>query len=119
MVSKARLDLPLPLGPVMTVNSPRGRSRSIPLRLFWRAPRISTQPVSVGAVTQGFSAIFEPTEDYPITGTGSQIFGRVCSGAALSANDTRIWSNAGSGRDSAVATRTALDVLQAEPFRYF
>ena len=36
-------DLPLPLGPVMTVNFPSGRSRSIPLRLFWRAPRISMQ----------------------------------------------------------------------------
>src|SRR4051812_10400693 len=75
MVSKARLDLPLPLGPVMTVNSPSGRSKSIPLRLFWRAPRISTHPLSGGAVTQGFSAVVEPTEDYPITATRSQIFG--------------------------------------------
>src|SRR3954447_16470102 len=62
----------------MTVISPSGRSRSIPLRLFCRAPRISTQPVSAGAVTQGFSAIFEPTEDYPIERTGSQMWGGVC-----------------------------------------
>src|SRR3954471_11031972 len=74
MVSKARLDLPLPLGPVMTVNFPRGRSRSIPLRLFWRAPRISTQPRSGGAVTQGFWAVVEPTADYPIAGAPVQIF---------------------------------------------
>src|SRR3954454_24370582 len=58
----------------MTVNSPSGRSKSIPLRLFWRAPRISTQPRSGGAVTQGFSAAVEPTEDYPIARTPSQIF---------------------------------------------
>src|ERR1044072_4098636 len=74
MVSNARLDLPLPLGPVMTVSWPSGRSRSIPLRLFWRAPRISIQPLSGGAVTQGFSAVVEPTGDYPIAGTRSQIF---------------------------------------------
>src|SRR5215212_9165457 len=73
MVSKARLDLPLPLGPVITVSFPSGRSRSIPLRLFWRAPRISTQPLSGGAVTQGFSAVVEPTEDYPIARTRLQM----------------------------------------------
>src|SRR3954465_15422613 len=89
MVSKARLDLPLPLGPVMTVNLPSGRSKSIPLRLFWRAPRISTHPLSGGAVTQGFSAVVEPTEDYPITARRSQIFGEerwsasMCDGGAL------------------------------------
>src|SRR3954464_12664152 len=59
----------------MTVSSPSGRSRSIPLRLFWRAPRISTQPRSGGAVTHGFSAVVEPTGDYPIGGTRLQIFG--------------------------------------------
>src|SRR3954470_5509022 len=64
----------------MTVNFPNGRSRSIPLRLFWRAPRISTQPLSGGAVTQGFLAVVEPTEDYPIARTGSQIFGATCLG---------------------------------------
>src|SRR5438067_9063019 len=74
MVSKARLDLPLPLGPVMTLNFPSGRSRSIPLRLFWRAPRISTQPRSGGAVMHVFSAVVEPTGDYPIARTRSQIF---------------------------------------------
>src|SRR6185503_20115304 len=73
MVSKARLDLPLPLGPVITVNFPSGRSRSIPLRLFWRAPRISTQPRSGGAVRHGFSAVVEPTGDYPSEPTPSQI----------------------------------------------
>src|SRR4051812_15740692 len=83
MVSKARLDLPLPLGPVMTVNSPSGRSKSIPLRLFWRAPRISTQPLSGGAVTQGFSAVVEPTEDYPITARRSQIFGEERGSASI------------------------------------
>jgi len=43
------------------------------LRLFWRAPRISTQPLSGGAVRQGFSAVVEPTEDYPIARRRSQI----------------------------------------------
>jgi hypothetical protein len=75
MVSKARLDLPLPLGPVMTVNFPSGRSRSIPFRLFWRAPRISTQPRSGGAVTHVFSAVVEPTGDYPIARAWAQILG--------------------------------------------
>ena len=55
-------DFPLPLGPVMTVNSPSGRSRSIPLRLFWRAPRISTQPRSVGAVRSFFRLSSNPPE---------------------------------------------------------
>src|SRR5438874_13790225 len=57
----------------MTVSFPRGRWRSIPLRLFWRAPRISMQPRSGGAVTHGFSAVVEPTVDYPIARSGSQI----------------------------------------------
>src|SRR5437762_422658 len=65
MVSKARDDLPLPLGPVMTVNFPSARSRSTPLRLFWRAPRISMQPRSAGAITQFFASTFEPTGNYP------------------------------------------------------
>src|SRR4051812_11355038 len=59
----------------MTVSFPSGRSRSIPLRLFWRAPRISTQPLSGGAVTQGFSAVVELTEDYPIGESPLQIVG--------------------------------------------
>jgi hypothetical protein len=46
------------------------------LRLFWRAPRISTQPQSGGAVTHGFSAVVEPTGDYPIGQTALQIFDR-------------------------------------------
>src|SRR5580658_1705386 len=40
MVSKAREDLPEPLGPVTTFSFPSGRSRSKPFRLFWRTPRI-------------------------------------------------------------------------------
>src|SRR5438270_13872974 len=41
MVSKARLDLPLPLSPVMTMSRSRGRERSKPLRLCSRAPWMS------------------------------------------------------------------------------
>ena len=81
MVSKASDDFPLPLGPVMTVNSPSGKSRSIPLRLFCRAPRISTQPRSGGAETRFFSTIFEPTGDNPRCRTGSQIFARTRDGS--------------------------------------
>src|ERR1700736_1458072 len=73
MVSKARLDLPDPLGPVITVNFPSGRSTSTPLRLFWRAPRISTHPRSAGAVTHFFSATFEPTGNNPRWHNNSQI----------------------------------------------
>src|SRR6186997_1767273 len=82
MVSNARLDLPLPLGPVMTVIWPSGRSRSIPLRLFWRAPRISTQPRSGGAVRHGFSVAVEPTADYPIERGDAQISGPNCRSVA-------------------------------------
>src|ERR1700730_10858850 len=73
MVSKARLDLPLPLGPVTTVNFPNGRSTSTPLRLFWRAPRISMQVAAATAVRHFFSATFEPTGDYPRCARKSQI----------------------------------------------
>src|SRR6187397_2590946 len=73
MVSKARLDFPLPLGPVTTVIFPSGRSRLIPLRLFWRAPRISIEPHSVSTVRDDFSAIFEPTGDYPVDHCSTQI----------------------------------------------
>src|SRR5437762_10212218 len=73
MVSKASEDFPLPLGPVTTVNFPSGRSRSMPLRLFWRASRISTQPRSAGAMTQFFSTTFEPTGNYPRCDRASQI----------------------------------------------
>src|SRR2546422_9538551 len=74
MVSKARLDLPLPLGPVTTVSLPSGRSTSIPLRLFWRAPRISTQSNTADAVISFFFPVaFEPTgNDSRCTG-GAQI----------------------------------------------
>src|SRR3954449_6733583 len=76
MVSNASDDLPLPLGPVITDNCPSGRSISMPLRLFWRAPRISTQPRSAGAVTHSFECFggaFEPTGDYSRLGASAQI----------------------------------------------
>src|SRR6266850_3230319 len=73
MVSNERLDLPLPLGPVTTVNFPRGRSTSIPLRLFWRAPRISMQSFAPVIVTRLFFAIFEPTGKIRCQSSGSQI----------------------------------------------
>src|SRR5438034_7992249 len=74
MVSNARLDLPLPLGPVTTVSFPSGRSTSIPLRLFWRAPRISIQLHSDGAATYSFLAAFEPTGDNSRYWRASQIW---------------------------------------------
>src|SRR6266513_1770335 len=74
MVSKASDDFPLPLGPVTTVSFPSGRSRSMPLRLFWRAPRISTHPCSVGALTLFFSLFLEPTGDNRFTQCSLQIF---------------------------------------------
>src|SRR6266478_5492187 len=74
MVSKASEDFPLPLGPVTTVSFPSGRSRSMPLRLFWRAPRISTQPRSAGALTLSFFPFLEPTGDNRFTRCGLQIF---------------------------------------------
>src|SRR5689334_15286793 len=73
MVSKASEDFPLPLGPVTTVNFPSVRSRSTPLRLFWRAPRISMQPRSAGTVTQSFPSTFEPTGNYFRMRSPSQI----------------------------------------------
>src|SRR5438876_9063048 len=75
MVSNARLDLPLPLGPVTTVSFPSGRSRSIPLRLFCRAPRISTQSFRAGAARPCFLPIFEPTGNIRCQSSGSQISG--------------------------------------------
>src|SRR5438874_10268875 len=77
MVWKARDDFPLPLGPVTTVSLPRGRSISMPLRLFWRAPRISTQPCSAGAMPHSFgllAAIFEPTGDNSRLAGRAQIY---------------------------------------------
>src|SRR4029077_8258161 len=74
MVWNARLDLPLPLGPVMTVNFPSGRSTSIPLRLFWRAPRISMQSFRVGVISRSLFPIFEPTGDSSRSPLDSQIF---------------------------------------------
>src|SRR5439155_4678141 len=75
MVSKARLDLPLPLGPVTTVSLPSGRSTSIPLRLFWRAPRISMHSVAADAAPRFFSIAFKPTGDDSRCGGGAQISG--------------------------------------------
>src|SRR5438046_10508498 len=73
MVSKASDDLPEPLGPVTTVNFPSGRSTSTPLRLFWRAPRTSTQPHSDSAAIRSFSVTFEPTGDNSRLARASQI----------------------------------------------
>src|SRR5690242_10023387 len=78
MVSKANEDFLLPLGPVTTVSFPRGRSMSMPLRLFCLAPRISTHPRSAGAVTHfsdRLAATFEPTGDNPRLVTEVQIYG--------------------------------------------
>src|SRR5215218_7456960 len=58
----------------MTVNFPSGRSTSIPLRLFWRAPRISMQSFCVGLITRVLFPIIEPTGDSPELRDGSQIF---------------------------------------------
>src|SRR4026209_1810897 len=46
----------------------------MPLRLFWRAPRISTQPRSAGALTLFFAPFLEPTGDNRFTQCGLQIF---------------------------------------------
>src|SRR5690349_23144676 len=75
MVSNASDDFPEPLGPVTTVNLPSGRSRSMPLRLFCRAPRTSTQPHWNGAVTHAFFPFVLTTGDYPGCAIGSQICG--------------------------------------------
>src|SRR5690606_5098333 len=51
MVSNAREDLPLPLSPVITTNSLRGKLTSIFLRLCTRAPNTSISrcsPKSIG-----------------------------------------------------------------------
>src|SRR5436190_9949562 len=74
MVSKASDDFPLPLGPVTTLSFPSGRSRSMPLRLFWRAPRISTHPRSASALTLFFPPFLEPTGDNRFTRCSLQIF---------------------------------------------
>src|SRR5206468_5664429 len=71
--SKARLDFPEPLGPVTTVNFPSRRSTSMPLRLFWRAPRISMQSAAARFEARYFSATFEPTGDNSRWQTNSQI----------------------------------------------
>src|SRR4051794_38522512 len=60
----------------MTVNFPNGRSTSIPLRLFWRAPRISTQSFPLGVKTRCFSTILEPTGDNSRSQLTSQILGK-------------------------------------------
>src|SRR5918992_740116 len=41
MVSKARLDLPEPESPVITISASRGSSTSMPLRLCSRAPEMT------------------------------------------------------------------------------
>src|SRR6266513_886130 len=91
MVSKASDDLPEPLGPVMTVNFPSGRSTSMPLRLFWRAPRISMQSFGAGVTTRSLFAIFEPTRDSSKLRGDSQIFpGAHAAGVLRSAADRTV-----------------------------
>jgi N-acyl-D-amino-acid deacylase len=70
MVSKARLDLPEPDRPVMTVRLSRGMSTSMPLRLCSRAPRtpaqlarmraLVRQAMKEGAMGVGSSLIYAP-----------------------------------------------------------
>src|SRR5258705_5454275 len=71
----------------MTVNFPSGRSTSMPLRLFWRAPRISMQSFGAGVTTRSLFPIFEPTIDSSKLCGGSQIFrgahAVACSGRPL------------------------------------
>src|SRR5713101_8906894 len=88
MVSNARLDLPLPLGPVTIVSLPSGRSTSIPLRLFWRAPRISMHSVAADAAPRFFSITFEPTGDDSRCAGGAQIPGAapLCEACRAGAN---------------------------------
>ena len=53
MVSKARLDLPEPESPVTTISASRGSSRSMPLRLWARAPEIamrSERAITIAAI---------------------------------------------------------------------
>src|SRR5829696_6009643 len=57
MVSKARLDLPDPDRPVMTVRLSRGISTSIPLRLCSRAPRTEMW-VSMDAVRSVYVLVY-------------------------------------------------------------
>src|SRR5690606_38454605 len=47
MVSKAREDLPEPDRPVMTISRSRGRSRSMFLRLWVRAPRMRMVSIAI------------------------------------------------------------------------
>src|SRR5690242_2172202 len=84
MMSKARLDLPLPLGPVTTVSLPSGRLRSKPLRLFCRAPRTSMQdlaeacpreaaPAPADADAPIFLPLVEATDDNRFARSKAQI----------------------------------------------
>jgi hypothetical protein len=95
MVSNARLDLPLPLGPVTTVNFPSGRSTSTPLRLFWRAPRISMKSFAVGTFRRSTLAVFEPTGNIRCQSNGSQISVAAVLCEAANAELTRATSPAG------------------------
>src|SRR3546814_19290619 len=54
MVSKARLDLPEPESPVMTIRLSRGRSTSTPFRLCSRAPRTEMWVRLMGGVCSRF-----------------------------------------------------------------
>src|SRR5258708_32754917 len=48
MVSNAKLDLPLPDSPVMTMSRSRGRVRSMPFRLCSRAPEMTMESWGIG-----------------------------------------------------------------------
>src|SRR5256885_893044 len=82
-----------------------------------RPPRISTQPRSGGAVTHVFSAVVEPTGDYPIARTRSQIFDventvfcsrRPVGGARASVGNSR-------ASHSEAATENASRLFRAQP----
>src|SRR5438105_2176946 len=118
MVSKASEDFPLPLGPVTTVSFPSGRSRSMPLRLFWRAPRISTHPCLADALTLSFSPFLEPTGDNRFTRCGLQIFRRKYGDHPLPRAESPLLARASEGSSAGVRTSIARrDSCAASPIR--
>src|SRR4029077_14488880 len=100
MVAKATYDLPEPLGPVMTVNFPSGRSTSMPLRLFCREPRISMQSFGAAVIPRSLFPIFEPTGDSSRSPLASQIFrGAHAAGVLRSAAGRTVQKHRKSGVD--------------------
>src|SRR3546814_6374751 len=67
MVSKARLDLPEPESPVMTIRLSRGRSTSTPFRLCSRAPRTEMWVRLMGGVCSRFVLDTQGGESRPET----------------------------------------------------